>query len=305
MQWPERVLIREVGPRDGLQSEAEFVPTERKVEYVRALAQAGVTAIEATSFMHPKAVPQMSDAEGVMAGLNDISAQIVISALVGNVTGMKRAVAAGVKEVVIVVSASEAHNRANLGKSVGESLAGLEEICFIASGAGVRLRGAVATAFGCPYEGDVGPGRVGAVVNGMKKAGIREVTLADTAGLGNPGQVHELITILAAGHPEVVWALHFHDTRGLALANIVMGLQAGVNRLESSTGGIGGCPFIPGAAGNVATEDLVYMLHRMGISTGIDEAGLLRCSRMLEETLGRPLQAKAGRLAGSCKKVKS
>lgn len=290
--WPQKVLVREVGPRDGLQNLSTFIPTAKKIELVRTLAKAGVTAIEATSLVNPKAVPQMADAEQVLAGLEDMSPGVKFSALVGNVRGMERAVASGVPEVMVVVSASEAHNRANLNMSVKQSLSGLLEICTRANDRGVRVRGAVATAFGCPYEGEITPGQCKKVIEVMLKAGITEITLADTAGLGNPRQVYNLMLDLARCYPQVIWALHFHDTRGMGLANAVMGIQAGVTILESSLGGLGGCPFIPGAAGNIATEDLVYMLHQMGIDTGIKMEVILRCSMMMENILGKPLPAR-------------
>lgn len=297
MRWPEKVLIREVGPRDGLQNESAFIPTAVKIELIAGLAGAGVKAIEATSFVHPRAVPQLGDAEAVVEGVARLFKQNgaeapsppVISALIGNMRGLERAVRAGVKEVVAVVSASEAHNRANMNMTVRESLQQVREMGAAATAAGVRLRGAVATAFGCPYQGDITPGRVANVVEGMLQAGVDEITLADTAGLGDPRRVYELVVFLAARYPRTVWALHFHDNRGLALANCVTGLQAGVRILESSVAGLGGCPFIPEAAGNVATERLVYMLHRMGVDTGINADALAGCAFRLEEHLGRKL----------------
>lgn len=292
MLWPQKVTVREVGPRDGLQNLSTFIPTEAKIELVRTLAAAGVTAIEAASFVSPKAVPQMADAELVLAGLEDLPGQVMLSALVGNVRGMERAVKSRVPEVMVVVSASEAHNRANLNMSVSRSLAGLGEIFSLARTRGVRVRGAVATAFGCPYQGEISTDQCKKVIEGMLAAGINEITLADTAGLGNPRQVYSLVRELAGCYPRVVWALHFHDTRGMGLANAVMGIQAGVTILESSLGGLGGCPFIPGAAGNIATEDLVYMLHRMGIATGIKLEGILHCTRVMEGILEASLPAR-------------
>lgn len=292
MHWPGKVLIREVGPRDGLQNEAKFVPTEFKIQLIKALANAGITAIEATSFVHPRAIPQLSDAEAVVKGLQDLPSRVVFSALVGNVRGVERALQAGIGEVVLVISASEAHNRANLNMSVNESISHVRQIGPLAHSEGIRARGAVATAFGCPYQGQINTLQVSKVIEGMLDTGIHEITLADTAGMGNPRQVYDLILELKQSFPHVDWALHFHDTRGLGLANIVMGLQAGVTVLESSVGGLGGCPFIPGATGNVATEDLVNMCQGMGIRTGIDLEGILQCTSLVEETLGRTLSAK-------------
>ncbi len=282
MHWPEKVTVREVGPRDGLQNIKEFVPTEKKVQLVRTLAAAGVAAIEAVSFVSPRAVPQMSDACEVLAALADLPGSVTLSALAGNIKGMERAVSSGIMEVVAVVSASEAHNRVNINMSVEQSLIGLKNISAMAASAGIRLRGAVATAFGCPYQGDIPEYQVKKVIEGMLAAGVEEITLADTAGMADPRQVYDLVREVSAGYPGVVWALHFHDTRGLGLANVLTGIQAGVTVLESSAGGLGGCPFIPGAAGNIATEDLVYMLHRMGIETGINLDDILGCGRMME-----------------------
>jgi len=296
VQWPDYVKIREVGLRDGLQSEDRFVSSEVKIKLLRALIRAGVSAIEATSFVHPRAIPQLSDAEVILDGIGDIPNGVVLSALVGNVMGMQRALNTGVREVMVVVSASEAHNRANVKMSVSQSLQALKEISPLASGGGTGVRGAVATAFGCPDQGKIDRGQVSVVVEGMLEAGIKEITLADTAGLGHPRQVYTLVKELAAGYPEVTWALHFHDTRGLGLANIITGIQAGVTILESSVGGIGGCPAIPGATGNVPTEDLIFMLHSMGIKTSIDLEGIARCTRLLEETLGRSLPARVSHL---------
>lgn len=217
---------------------------------------------------------------------------LVLSALVGNVQGVQRAADAGVKEVVAVISASDAHNRANLNMSTAQSLRELRKLCALASETGIRVRGAVATAFGCPYQGIVGEDEIRIVVEGMLSEGVREITLADTAGLGNPRQVFHLCGSLTSSYPGVRWALHFHDTRGLGLANSVAGIQAGAVILESSVGGLGGCPFIPGAAGNVPTEDLVHMLHRMDIKTGIDLDKLLKCALILENFFNRKLPAK-------------
>ncbi|MCL6638152.1 MAG: hydroxymethylglutaryl-CoA lyase [Firmicutes bacterium] len=300
MRWPKRVLVREVGPRDGLQNEKTMISTEAKVEYIESLVRAGVPAVEAASFVHPAAVPQMKDAEEVLAKVRDCRPRVALSALVGNVKGMERAAGAGVPEVVVVVSASEAHNRKNVNRTVAKSLEEVSSICAIASGAGIRVRGAVAMAFGCPFEGETGPDRIAAVVEGMLDAGIAEITLADTAGLGHPRMVYDRVVELAGKYPAVTWGLHFHDTMGLGLANALMGITAGVTVLESSTGGLGGCPFIPGAAGNIATEELVYMLGRMGIETGIDLAGIRLCTKRLEALLGRPLPAKARRLRKHC-----
>lgn len=292
MRWPDKILIREVGPRDGLQNEKKYIPVETKIKLLKTLAQAGVTTIESTSFVHPEAVPQLKDAESVIQGMEGYPATMVLSALVGNVRGVQRAAAVGVKEVMVVISASDAHNRANLNMSTANSLQRLREIYTLSSESGIRVRGAVATAFGCPYQGVISREQIKVVVEGMLNEGVREITLADTAGMGNPRQVFELSSSFSYTYPDVDWALHFHDTNGLGLANIVAGIQAGVVILESSVGGLGGCPFIPGAAGNVPTEDLVFMLDSLDIKTGIDLNKLLKCSQLLERVFERRMPAR-------------
>jgi len=294
LHWPGKVLVREVGLRDGLQNEKTVLPTEKKIALIRELTGAGISAIEATSFVHPRAVPQLADAEAVLAGIGAPGPGVTISALVGNVKGMQRALEmlhTPLREIVVVVSASEAHNRANLNRSVAESLAELVEICRLAEGR-LRVRGAVATAFGCPYQGAIGIYAVARVIEGMVAAGIREITLADTAGMGNPRQVYDLAGEVGERYSGVDWALHLHDTRGLGLANALAGVLAGVTILECSLGGLGGCPFIPGATGNVATGDLVHMLHKMGVETGMDLRRVLQCTASLERLLGRNLPAR-------------
>jgi hydroxymethylglutaryl-CoA lyase len=287
LRWPERVLVREVGPRDGLQNEKAILPAETKITLIRRLIRAGITAIEATSFVHPRAVPQLSDAETVLEGIGDPGPGVTISALVGNVRGMQRAIAAShtcLREIVVVVSASEAHNRANLNRTVGDSLTELGEIRRLA-GERFKVRGAIATAFGCPYQGKISFAEVARVAEGMLAEGIDEITLADTAAAGNPRQVYELVRETVSRYPEVTWALHLHETRGPGPVNAVMGIMAGVHVLESSVGGLGGCPFIPGATGNISTEELVRMLHGMGIETGIDLRLLLQCAEYIKELL--------------------
>lgn len=287
MRWPERVLVREVGPRDGLQNEKAILPAETKIALIRRLIRAGITAIEATSFVHPRAVPQLSDAETVLEGIGDPGPGVAISALVGNVRGMQRAIAAShtcLREIVVVVSASEAHNRANLNRTVGDSLTELGEIRRLA-GERLKVRGAIATAFGCPYQGKISFTEVARVAEGMLAEGIDEITLADTAAAGNPRQVYELVRETVSRYPEVTWALHLHETCGLGPVNAIMGILAGVHVLESSVGGLGGCPFIPGATGNISTEELVRMLHGMGIETGIDLRLLLQCAEYIKELL--------------------
>lgn len=284
--------IREVGPRDGLQNEKLVLPAEVKVELIRRLAGAGIKAIEATSFVSPRAVPQLGDAEAVLEGLGDTEPGLVLSALVGNAVGVRRALGVkqpALRDLVVVVSASEEHNLANLKRPVAESLHGLREICSLAAGR-FRVRGAVATAFGCPTRGAITHGEVFRVVEGMLAVGMREITLADTAGMGEPRQVYDLVVETARRYPGITLALHLHDTRGRGLENARAGLEAGVAILESSIGGLGGCPFLPGAAGNVSTGEMVGLLHEMGVETGVDRERLRQCALFLQEVLGRALR---------------
>ncbi len=291
MQLPERVLVTDVGPRDGLQSEAAFVPTERKVALIEALAAAGVSRIEATSFVHPRAVPQMADAEAVMAAIRRRPG-VRYTALVPNARGAERALAARADELNVVTSATETMNQRNLRMSIAESIAACREVVRLAERAGVPVNGTVSVAFGCPYEGDVTTEQVVAVVARLVDAGVREVSLADTIGVGNPRQVEALVEAVRARWPTLPLGLHFHDTRGLGLANVLAGLQAGVTRYDASVGGVGACPFAPGATGNICTEDLVYMLHELGVATGIDLAALLEAARLLPAMLGHDVPSR-------------
>lgn len=268
MTRPDRVEITEVGLRDGLQMEAHFVPTDRKIAIGRAVIASGVRRLEATSFVSPRAVPALADAAEVIAGLKGRGARL--AALAPNPRGAERAIAAGVDEVVVFVSASESHNRRNVNRPVAESLAAIAEMAGIVAPGAAALRGAVATAFGCPFEGDISADQVARVVEAYAQAGIRDVALGDTTGMATPRLVAALCEALARRFPEIRLTLHFHNTRGLGLVNVLAGLEAGVSRFESAFGGLGGCPFAAGASGNICTEDLVYMLDEMGIATGID-----------------------------------
>jgi len=286
-----RVLIREVGPRDGLQNEKLFLPAQIKMELIKRLADAGISAIEATSFVSPRAVPQLCDAEAVLEGMGELAPGVVLSALVGNAAGVQRALGVrqpALRDIVVVVSASEAHNQANLKRSVTESLSGLDDIRRLAAGR-FMVRGAVATAFGCPSQGWISSGDVFRVVDSMMEAGIKEITLADTAGMGEPEQVENLVGGVRERYPGITLALHLHDTRGRGMENARAGVEAGVKVMESSVGGLGGCPFLHGAVGNVSTGKLVGMLHGIGVETGIDLQRLSQCVRFLEEVLDRRL----------------
>lgn len=283
-----RVTVTEVGTRDGFQAERAFIPTAAKAAVVEALFDAGVRSIEATSFVSPRAVPQLADAADLLA-LVRRPPGARIAALVPNARGAERAAAAGVDMMVCFVSASQSHCRANLNKPVEQALADFREFAPIAARFGVPVRGAVAVAFGCPFEGDVPPDALLRVIEVYREHGVRHVTLGDTTGMATPPVVERAVRAIADRFPDVAIALHFHNTRGIGLANVMAGLALGVREFESSIGGLGGCPFAPGATGNVCTEDLVYLLHECGFETGIDLERLAEVARQVEALLGRTL----------------
>ncbi len=291
MNLPEQVLVTDVGARDGLQSEPDFVLTARKVGLVEALAAAGVPRIEATSFVHPRAVPQMADAEAVMAAIARRPG-VRYTALVPNARGAERALVARADELNVVTSATETMNQRNLRMSVAESIAACREVVRLAEAASVPVNGTVSVCFGCPYEGAVAVDQVLGVVARLVDAGVAEVSLADTIGVANPRQVEALVGAVRARWPALPLGLHFHDTRGLGLANVLAGLQSGVARYDASVGGVGACPFAPGATGNVCTEDLVYLLHELGIATGIDLPALIAVARLVREIVGHEVPSR-------------
>ena len=284
----QRIFIHDVVARDGFQIEPSWIPTERKIEIIDLLSATGVAKIEATSFVSPKAVPNLRDAAEVMAGIRRNPA-VTYVALVPNARGAERALAAKVDEIVLVVSASETHNRANVRRSVAESFAGFGEVFEVLSGRGIGVVGAVATAFGCPFEGVVSEARVVDCVARYVHLGVRGVTFGDTTGMANPKQVEQLVRAVSKRFPDLALTLHFHNTRGMGLANVLAGLAAGVVRFEGCLGGLGGCPFAPGATGNVCTEDVVHMLQCMGYDMGVDLDRLLAASRRLGEIVGHEL----------------
>jgi hydroxymethylglutaryl-CoA lyase len=290
MQLPDRVEIVEVGPRDGLQNEATHVPTPDKIALIAALTAAGLRRFEATSFVSPKWIPRLADAEAVLAALPP-SSDTVYGGLIPNERGYERARIAGVREVSLVVSATEGHCRANLNRSVAEVLGGFAPIAKRGAADGIRVRANISTVFGCPFDGVPPLAQVLTVIERIVRTGIDNITLSDTIGVANPRQVGAVFTAAHAAFPETTFAAHFHDTRRLALANVVAALDAGVRIFDSSIGGLGGCPYAPGAAGNVATEDLAFMLAEMGISTGIDLGPLLDAAAMVERLVGHPLRA--------------
>jgi len=283
-----RIKITEVGPRDGLQIEKGFIPTARKVQLIDALFHAGIRSVEATSFVSPTAVPQMADAADVVRQISRPEGSVV-SVLAPNVRGAHDAIRAGADELVAFVSASATHNRKNLNRSIADALINIEAVADVASQHRIALRGAISTVFGCPFEGDVDASSVVGIVHALGRIGIRHVTLADTTGMATPAVVRAVCGSVRNAVPEARLSLHFHNTRGLGLVNVAAGLELEIEEYESSIGGVGGCPFAPGATGNVCTEDLVHYLHEEGHGTGIDLDSLIRAAWLLEETLGRPL----------------
>jgi hydroxymethylglutaryl-CoA lyase len=272
MRLPDRVTICEVGTRDGFQIEPDFIPTEVKVEVVDLLSAAGLPRIEVTSFVHPKAVPQLRDAETVMARITRRPGTRY-AALVPNDKGAVRAVDAGVDAIHTVVSASETHNLANVNMTIGESIEKLRAVMQVAERAKVHVGCGISTSFGCPFEGDVPLAQLESVVGRLVDMGARAIGLADTTGMANPRQVARVLEHLMPRFGGVEWTLHTHDTRAMAIPNILAAMECGVTNLDASIGGLGGCPFAPGASGNVCTEDLVHCLHAMGVSTGMDVIG--------------------------------
>jgi len=289
-ELPKTVRIREVGPRDGFQNEPETIPTAEKIRLVDLLSATGLKRLEVTSFVRPEVIPQLSDAEEVLAGVQRREG-VSFSVLIPNERGLERALGLRERfdEINVFVSASETHNRKNVNRSIEESLAGLERTLAGAREAGLRCEGVVSTSFGCPYEGEVPPERVFAIAERLAAAGCEEVGFGDTTGMANPRQVGEFFSAAGERLGEIELTAHFHNTRGQGLANVLAALEQGVESFESSFGELGGCPVPPGATGNIASEDVVSMLHEMGIETGIDLPALLDASREAQEALGRPL----------------
>jgi isopropylmalate/homocitrate/citramalate synthase len=283
----ERVVVVEVGPRDGLQNEESVVPADAKVVFVDALSGAGLPVVEATAFVSPKAIPQLADGEEVFRRIAKRPG-VRYPVLVPNEKGLDRAEAAGVREIAVFTAASETFNRKNINASIEESFARFAPVLARARRAAMRVRGYVSCAFGCPYEGRIAPEAVARVSARLVEIGCDEVSVGDTIGVGVPTQVPEIVgRTVEAGVPRGSLALHFHDTRGTALANVAEGLREGVRIFDSSAGGLGGCPYAPGAAGNVATEDLLYLLHGMGFETGADLLRVAAATRALSSVTGR------------------
>jgi hydroxymethylglutaryl-CoA lyase len=285
------VSIREVGPRDGFQNEPEVIPTDAKVRLIELLAASGLKRLEVTSFVRADVIPQLADGPEVLERIR-VPEDVALSVLVPNERGLENALRQRERfhEVNVFMSASESHNRHNVNRSVEESLTGLERVLGRAREAGLRCEAVISVAFGCPYEGHVPPERVFAIARRLRDAGAQEIGFGDTTGMANPAQVRTYFPAAReALGPDVELTAHFHNTRGQGLANVLAALDAGVTSFESSFGELGGCPVPPGATGNIATEDLVSMLHEMGVETGVELAALLTAARAVQETLGRPL----------------
>jgi len=288
---PRRVRIVEVGPRDGLQNEAARLSIDDKVAFVRRLAAAGLRTIEVGAFVRPDRVPQMADTDAVVRRLGSLDG-VALSALVPNRLGMERAIACGLRDVSVFTAASEAFARHNINMTIDESLTRFGEVLTLAAERAMRVRAYVSTAWWCPYDGRVNPDAVRRVAGRLFEMGCGEISLGDTIGAATPADVAALLDGLARDLPRGALAVHFHDTRGTALANVLAALLQGVTTIDAAAGGLGGCPYAPGASGNLATEDLVYMLHGMGIDTGVDLARLVEASRPLALLVGRALPSR-------------
>ena len=284
-KMPQQVTVVEVGPRDGLQNEHGVIPTEAKITFINMLSAAGFPVVEATSFVSPKAIPQLADASEVMAGITRRPGTRY-SVLVPNEKGMARALAAQVDEVAVFTGASESFVQHNIRTSIAGSIANFRPVVAMARQAGVRVRGYISTAFGCPYEGAVAPAAVANVARELVTLGVDELSIGDTIGVATPNQVGDVVDALLAVTSLDQLAMHFHDTRGTALANVLAALELGIAIFDSSSGGLGGCPYAPGASGNLATEDLLYLLHGMGIETGVNLDAVVAASHYLASVRG-------------------
>ncbi len=297
MRWPKEVRIWEVGPRDGLQNESVHLATDVKLAWIESLADAGCRFIEATSFVSPKWIPALADAEAVCAGIKRCPG-VMYSALVPNERGLERAMGAGMEAIAVFLSASDTHNRHNVNRSTEDSLVHLERVIQEAKRAQLYVRAYISTVFGCPYEGDVPVDRVFGIAMRLLGAGADEVSLGDTIGVAAPAQTERTLAQLLRELPADRLALHMHDTRGMALANILVGMDLGITTFDAALGGLGGCPYAPGAAGNVATDDLHQMLSKSGVATGLDDALLRRSLHVLRSAVGHALNSRWSAVCG-------
>jgi hydroxymethylglutaryl-CoA lyase len=297
---PADVTLYEVGPRDGLQNEARLIPTNDKVTLIDALSATGLRAIEVTSFVNPKWIPQLADAVEVASRITRRPG-VAYSALVPNRQGLEGAQKAGMKEIAVFLSASETHNKKNVNKTIAATLDAFADTVPPAIAQGMKVRAYVSTVFGCPYEGAVDPNKALELCRALRKLGCYQVSLGDTIGVGTPRQVRDVLSRVLAEIPAPEVAVHFHDTRGTALANILVSIELGITTVDAALGGLGGCPYAPGASGNVATEDVVYMLEGMGVHTGIDLDRLIDCSRLASSLVGHEMPSKYYRAAMGAK----
>ena len=288
---PDRVTVYEVGPRDGLQNEARKVPTADKIALVDALSDTGLPCIEISSFVSPKWIPQLADAKEVASSIARRPG-VRYSALVPNRRGLDDAVSVGMGEVAVFLSASETHNKRNVNKSIAETLEAFDKVVGPATSRGMRVRAYVSTVFGCPFEGEVSAESAVHLAKTLRAMGVYQVSLGDTIGVANPQQVERVLARVLTEVPAETVAVHFHDTQGTALANCMVALTLGITTIDAAVGGLGGCPYAPGAAGNLATEDAVSMLHSMGVDTGVDLEKLVDCSRLASSLIGRDLPSK-------------
>lgn len=294
---PKTATIVDMTGRDGFQMEPEFIPTETKIEIINLLSHSGLRQIQVTSFVHPKAVPQLADAEAVMQGIERVPG-VIYRVLVPNLKGAERALAVGADELNLLVSVTDSHSLSNANRTTADALAALEPVIELAERQGVPATGGAAVSLGCPFEGVPPKDRLDMVYGFFYERGIRKLSVADTVGMANPALVYERLCYLRERYPDATFSLHLHDTRRMAMANILAGLHAGVTEFDGTVGGLGGCPYAPGATGNIASEDMVHMLHEMGISTGVDLDALLAINRRLREVVGHALDsniARAGR----------
>lgn len=291
LTYPRQVRIVEVGPRDGLQNEAQPIDSETKLAFIALLAESGLRDIEVTSFVHPQRVPQLADAMTVAQGLPNVP-NVRFSALVPNMKGLDRALEAGIRRIAVFTAASDTFTQKNIGMTISESIQTFQPVVERALTAGMSVRGYVSTGFVCPYEGDIQPEAVVTVSKALLEMGVDEISIGDTIGAAAPNNVYETVGLLLRDIPVERLALHFHDTYGTALANVVAGLDMGIQTFDASAGGLGGCPYAPGASGNLATEDLLYLLDRMGIESGVELDKVAEASRLISRALGRVLPSK-------------
>lgn len=288
----EKIKITEVGPRDGLQNESKAIATEDKARFIELLTQAGLKNIEATSFVKADKIPQLADAVELSAKLKFQNANMEYSALTPNLKGYETAIQAGFKEVAIFGAASESFTKKNINRTIEESLSGFEELTVQARKDGIKVRGYISTVVACPYEGKISPEKVQTVVNRMQGLGVYEISLGETIGVAVPGEVESLLAVLLKENDPSFFAGHFHDTYGMAIGNVAKSLEMGIRSFDASAGGLGGCPYAKGASGNLATEDLVYLLENSGFETGVNLDLLVKASRFMETTLDKPLLSK-------------